>query len=219
MSLPPDQTQPQANGRAHRSLFLIVGFFLLGLALALFIFGSGWGRDTAVTNSSSILEQVPSSADSGPGLAQLPADRLTTGDAAYDFSLVDLDGNVVSLADFHGRPVILNFWATWCAPCRLEMPELQAAYTQYHDDGLVILALNQEESPQLVRKFFYDDMGLTFAPLLDSEGMVANLYGVNRLFPSSFFINADGQITAVHRGMLVASQIEAYLAETIDSGQ
>ncbi len=217
MSLPQEQEPTPANGRTYRPLFLIAGFFLLGLALALFIFGSGWGRDTAVSNSSSILEQVPSSADSGPGLAQLPANRLTTGDPAYDFSLVDLEGNEVRLADFHGRPVILNFWATWCAPCRLEMPELQTAYSQYQEVGLVILAINQEESPQLVREFFYDDMGLTFTPLLDSEGMVANLYGVNRLFPSSFFINADGQITAIHRGMLVASQIEAYLAETLDS--
>jgi peroxiredoxin len=215
MSLYDEQEPAQAHGRTHRPLFLIGGFFLLGLALALFIFGSGWGRDTAVTPSPSILEQVPSSGSAGSGLAQLPTDRLTTGDPAYDFSLVDLEGNVVSLGDFHGRPVILNFWATWCAPCRLEMPELQAAYSQYQGDGLVILALNQEESPQLVREFFYDDMGLTFTPLLDSEGTVANLYGVNRLFPSSFFINADGQITAIHRGMLVASQIEAYLAETM----
>ncbi len=217
MSLPPDQTQTPANGRTHRPFFLIAGFFLLGLALALFIFGSGWGRDTAVPNSASILEQVPGNTNSG--LVQLPGDRLTSGDPAYDFSLVDLDGNVVRLAEFHGRPIILNFWATWCQPCLLEMPELQAAYSQYQEEGLVILALNQEESPQLVRKFFYDDMGLTFTPLLDSEGMVANLYGVNRLLPSSFFINADGEITAIHRGMLAAPQIEAYLSETIDSAQ
>ncbi|HRQ38526.1 MAG TPA: TlpA disulfide reductase family protein [Chloroflexota bacterium] len=219
MSLPQEQEPTQAHGRTHRPLFLIGGFFLLGLALALFIFGSGWGQKTAVPASSSILEQVPASANSGSRLAQLPDNRLSTGDPAYDFSLVDLEGNEVRLADFHGRPVILNFWATWCAPCRLEMPELQAAYSQYQDDGLVILALNQEESPQLVRKFFYDDMGLTFTPLLDGEGLVADLYGVNRLFPSSFFINGDGEITAVHRGMLVASQIEAYLAETIDRSE
>ncbi|MCL4265000.1 MAG: TlpA family protein disulfide reductase [Anaerolineae bacterium] len=215
----PQQQEPEKpHGRTHRPLFLIAGFFFLGLALALFIFGNGWGA-TAVPQTSSILEQVPSDAGSGAGLAQLPSDRLTTGDVAYDFSLVDLAGNEVRLADFHGRPVILNFWATWCAPCRLEMPELQAAYSQYQDDGLVILALNQEESPQLVRKFFVDEMGLTFTPLLDSEGLVADLYGVNRLFPSSFFINGEGEITAIHRGMLVASQIDAYLAETIGSAQ
>ncbi|GIK54470.1 MAG: hypothetical protein BroJett015_01330 [Chloroflexota bacterium] len=190
---------------------------MLGLAFALFIFGSGWGNAAVSQPQSSILEQVPANTGSRTGLAQLPSDRLTTGDPAYDFALLDLDGNVVQLADFHGRPVILNFWATWCAPCRLEMPELQAAYSQYQDDGLVILALNQEESPQLVRKFFVDEMGLTFTPLLDSEGVVAELYGVNRFFPSSFFINGAGEITAIHRGMLAASQIEAYLAETIKS--
>lgn len=218
--LPPQEHEPvQAHGRTHRPLFLIAGFFLLGLALALFIFGSGWGATAVSQPQSSILEQVPANAGSRTGLAQLPSDRLTTGDPAYDFALMDLDGNVVQLVDFHGRPVILNFWATWCQPCRLEMPELQAAYSQYQEDGLVILALNQAESPQVVRKFFYDDMGLTFTPLLDSEGMVADLYGVNRLFPSSFFINADGNITAIHRGMLAAPQIEAYLAETIDIGQ
>lgn len=219
MSLPQGHEPVPAHGRTHRPLFLIAGFFLLGLALALFIFGSGWGATAVSPPQSSILEQVPANTASRTGLVQLPSDRLTTGDLAYDFALVDLDGNVVRLADFHGRPVILNFWATWCQPCRLEMPELQAAYSQYQEDGLVILALNQAESPQVVRKFFYDDMGLTFTPLLDSEGLVADLYGVNRLFPSSFFINADGNITAIHRGMLAAPQIEAYLTETIGSVQ
>jgi peroxiredoxin len=139
---------------------------------------------------------------------------LAVGNLAYDFQLQDLNGRSVSLTDFRGQPVIVNFWATWCAPCRIEMPELQATYEKYKDDGLVILALDQDESPEIVRSFFYDEFGLTFTPLLDVEQEVAQQYGVFN-FPSSFFINADGVITAIHRGPALQSQLEEYLADMI----
>lgn len=198
------------KGHGRNPYLVVGGFLLLGLALAWLLLGN---RGAAPAD----LEQVPSAAEVEAGLPKLPtgAGLLAVGDPAYEFTLPDLEGNPVSLSDFHGRPVIINFWATWCAPCRLEMPELQETFTEYQADGLVILALNQEETPAQVREFFYEELGLTFTPLLDSEGAVGDLYLASQTLPASFFINAEGQITAIHRGLMAKSQIEGYLAETI----
>lgn len=203
-------TQPSG-----RNTWLILGgAAVLGLTLGLLLFGGElFGSKTAA--SPSILEQVPAFSTLESETAVLPSggELLSVGDAAHDFALQDLDGNSHRLSDFAGQPVIINFWATWCGPCRIEMPELQAAYAQYQDDGLVILAVDQAESADAVRRFFVEEMGLTFTPLLDSEQQVSRLYGVTA-FPSTFFVNGDGIITAVHRGPMASSQIEAYLADT-----
>jgi peroxiredoxin len=217
---PPEVSESensQQNGR--NPLVLIAGFVLLALALGLLLFGSSlFGSDSE--SDTAVLEQVPAFNEAENGMPQLPtgAGPLTVGDLAYDFSLQDLAGNVVNLTELNGRPVIVNFWASWCGPCRIEMPELQAVYEEYQDDGLVILALDNKESARVVDEFFHQEMGLTFTPLLDSEGSVADLYGVGRTFPSTFFINPAGEITAIHRGMMVKSQIDGYLAETFPQG-
>ena len=126
---------------------------------------------------------------------------LAVGDLAYNFTLQDLDGNEVNLEALHGRPVVVNFWASWCAPCRVEMPELEAAFQAYQEDDLVILALDQEESPEVVHEFFIEEMGLTFTPVLDSEGSISELYGVNRIFPGEFQVVLQyiGGIVAVSK--------------------
>jgi thiol-disulfide isomerase/thioredoxin len=108
--------------------------------------------------------------------------------------------------------VVVNFWATWCAPCRIEMPELQAAYEKHQADGLVILAIDYDELPNQVRSFFYDELGLTFTPLLDKGGQVTEQFGVFN-FPSTYFIEPGGKVAAIHRGPMVAEQVEEYLAQ------
>ena len=203
------------NGR--NPLLILGGLAILGIALALLIFGGSLfgGEEADRAGEMAFLQQVPD-LNTTSGLARLPSgnETLAVGNLAYDFQLQDLNGRSVSLTNFRGQPVIVNFWATWCAPCRIEMPELQATYEKYKDDGLVILALDQDESPEVVRSFFYDEFGLTFIPLLDVEQDVAQQYGVFN-FPSSFFINADGVITAIHRGPALQSQLEEYLADMI----
>jgi peroxiredoxin len=199
-------------------LLMLAGFVGLGMMLALFLFGG------------SLLDQFVGGGGDGPDLQQVPQfgapvdsalaplaegqGPLQVGDVAYDFLAPDLSGNVVTLADFRGQPVIINFWATWCPPCRVEMPELQAAYEEYQDEGLVILAVDFQESAETVSRFFYDQMGLTFTPLLDENGRIAQQYGVSN-FPTSYFVGPDGRVTAVHFGMMTRSQIDDYLALTL----
>jgi len=130
--------------------------------------------------------------------------------AAPEFTLTDLDGNPVSLSDYAGAPVLVNFWATWCPPCRSELPLIQAYQDKYEGD-FVVLALSGGETAQDVQAFI-DAQGYTFVVLLDSEFAVAEQYGV-RGFPTSFFIDADGAIQQTHIGELTEVMIVAYLEQ------
>ena len=140
---------------------------------------------------------------------------MQVGDVAPPFELLDTDGNTVSLAAYAGQPVMVNFWATWCAPCRIEMPEMQEAYEAYEDEGFVILALNQDESAETIIDYFYDEMNFTYTPLLDTNSVISASYGVYGFNPSSFFIDREGVIAARHIGPLTFSQLESYLEDII----
>lgn len=136
---------------------------------------------------------------------------VEVGAAAPDFTLFDLEGNEISLSDFVGQPVIVNFWAEWCAPCRFEMPDLQAAFEEHQDDGLVILAVNQADPPDVLRQFFYDEMGLTFTPLLDDQLEVAVEYGAFRTLPTTVFVTPEGTVSRLHRGPLNKTLLDTFL--------
>ena len=142
-----------------------------------------------------------------------PIDALTIGKAAPGFTAPDLDGRIHTLEAYQGRPVIINFWATWCDPCRDEMPILQAAYEQHKDVKLAVLAISQDGkgkgSQESVRDYVADAT-LTLQVLLDPEGTVASHYQVLFL-PSTVFVNADGVITGIHHGPVAAKQLEQYL--------
>lgn len=191
----------EKNGRS--SLLLVAGLFLIGLAAALLLFGGDLFNKT----ESADLPQV-SDDGGGPNLDTIQE----IGAPAYDFTLQDLDGNAVTLSDLQGHPVILNFWATWCAPCRIEMPEFQTVYENHPDGDLAIVAVNLDEPADRVTNFFRDDLGLTFTALLDDGGVIADQYGVFT-YPTTYFIDADGVVTAVHRGSLTEKYIEDYLAD------
>jgi peroxiredoxin len=134
-----------------------------------------------------------------------------TGNPATDFTLKDLEGNLVTLSDYKGRPILINFWATWCGPCEAEMPEIDIAYQKYKDDGLVVLAIDLEEHPETVKSFvnYYE---LTFTILLDREHDVGSQYGT-RALPTSFFIDPSGNIAYVHFGQMRERDIEIGLSK------
>ena len=117
---------------------------------------------------------------------------------APDFTLLTLDGERVTLSDFRGKMVIMNFWLTVCRACEAEMPHLQAVFDEWPDDTLAILSINVRESAPTVRSFV-ESQGLTFPVLLDSEGVVDEIYDY-AFFPTAFFIDADGSIREVKEG-------------------
>ncbi len=204
-----------ASSTGRNPVFILIGFALLGAAAVLLIFGRDLfnrQNDQAVSLDEIQAFGTPVTPAAAPILSG--TEGLEIGAAAPNFISTDLDGNVIELSELQGQPVILNFWATWCAPCKLEMPELNTAYATYQEQNLAILAVNREESPDTIRPYFYDEMGLAFTPVLDEDGLVANLYGI-LVMPTTFFINPDGLITAIHRGPLTQNQIQEYLALTL----
>ncbi len=119
------------------------------------------------------------------------------GFIAPDFNLSTLAGETFTLSSLKGQAIIINLWATWCPPCRAEMPAMQKLYEEYKNQGLIILAVNmtyQDTSSDIAP--FINKYGLTFPILLDETGEIARLYQLNSL-PSSYFINRAGIISEV----------------------
>ena len=140
------------------------------------------------------------------------------GFLAPDFTLQDAGGQMVRLSDLRGRPVLVNLWASWCPPCKAEMPAMQAVYEDYAGRGLEILAVNttfQDDAAGALQ--FAGGLGLTFPILFDLDGSVARQYQV-RSMPTSFFIDPDGNVRRVVIGgpmaeALLRAEIEQMLAE------
>lgn len=133
----------------------------------------------------------PTEASSGENPASASSGSLPyAGRTAPAFTLKDPDGRLISLSDSQGSPVLINFWATWCGPCEVEMPAIQAAFQKHQDDGLSVRAIAVDDTAANVRQFF-DKRGLTFQPLLD-DGTVARAYPVFGI-PTSFFPDRTGK--------------------------
>jgi thiol-disulfide isomerase/thioredoxin len=115
------------------------------------------------------------------------------GQLAPDFTLSDLAGKPVSLSDFRGKVVIVNFWATWCPPCRAEMPSMEQLYRDLADEGLVMLAINIEKTGRQTVPAFLAGSPHSFPILFDDKEEVQKRYGVYK-FPESFIIRKDGVI-------------------------
>ncbi len=132
------------------------------------------------------------------------------GAMAPRFTLTDTTGNEVSLEDHRGKVVLLNFWATWCPPCRQEMPGINDRFGQHAGD-LVVLAIDNNEPLDLVSDF-QDELQLDFNPLMDPQAKVQILYQV-RAYPTSMFVNENGIIEIVHIGFMTEGQLDGYLAQ------
>ncbi len=135
------------------------------------------------------------------------------GHPAPDFTLVDLNGNEVTLSDFRGKTVFINFWATWCPPCRAEMPEIEAIYQKYKDKGVVVIGVDILEPEDVVRQFV-EQGGYSWTFVLDATGAVSDDYKVTAI-PISFFIDREGIIQAVNIGAMTKRDMEIKLAEAI----
>ena len=125
-----------------------------------------------------------------------------------DFELTSLDNSVIHINQYSGKPVIVNFWATWCVPCKQEMPLLERYYTD-QNGKLIILGINYEEPLEIARPFVLENQ-ITFPVLLDSHGKIRDQFMI-RGFPTSLFIDSKGIFVAEHIGALDEESRKSYL--------
>ncbi len=138
-------------------------------------------------------------------------DILKVGDVAPDFALVDLDGESHQLTDYKGQGVFLNFWGTWCAPCKKEMPAMGRQYQVYKDQGVQVLAVNIAESDLKVRTFA-EQYGMTFPTLIDKNKSVMQAYNIRPL-PTTLLINPEGNIVKIITGEMSEKSIQGYMEQ------
>ena len=140
------------------------------------------------------------------------------GFQAPDFSLATPSNEYYSTSDLQGNAILVNFWTSWCPPCKEEMPILKNVYEKYKEQGFIILAVNstrQDNTSQVIS--YIDEMGINFPVLLDTHGIVTSQYKINS-FPSSFFINRKGIIEEIVIGgpmseVLLQTRIEGIIGE------
>ncbi len=159
-----------------------------GLLITSCSVGSSQESPASVQESPAPAQESPAPVQEGPP----PAEGPEVGKLAPDFQLENLEGQPISLSDLRGKPVLLNFWATWCPPCRAEMPYLQQLYEEWSDKGLEVLAIDIGESPSKVKEFL-QSQGLSLPVLLDAKENVAREYNITGI-PTTFFIDKDGTI-------------------------
>lgn len=135
--------------------------------------------------------------------------RPEVGDLAPNFTLTTLDGKESSLEDLKGKVVMINFWASWCEPCRTEMPAMQEAYEKYKDQGFEIVAVNIAET-DVTAASFARQYGLTFPIWMDRDREVTQLYKIGPI-PSSLFVDSNGKITYRYEGPVNVSQLDSII--------
>lgn len=177
--------EKRAAERRRRKQINTIGLVVVGL---LIIAGIVW-----------MLAGKPATASTNVKVAQV-------GQAVGDFSLADINGNTVSLSDYAGQVVLINAWATWCPPCKAEMPDLNAYYQAHQDEGFVILAVNAGD-PASAAAAFAEQKGLAFPVLLDPNTALLTGLGIQS-YPTSILVGADGVVKIIHMGMFTAQSLE-----------
>lgn len=176
-----------------------------------------------ITNPETTLTQPETEAGAGAissitGLAENsgPPTGLSIGSIAPDFETITDTGQPIRLSDLRGQIVLVNFWATWCGPCRIEMPEFETVYNAQRDNGFTILAVNNAEPVAAVQSFREEIGGLSFPIAMDENGAIQNQYNIFS-YPSTFLLDADGVIIERHFGPLTAEQIQEMVTSALAS--
>ncbi|MFN3705282.1 MAG: TlpA family protein disulfide reductase [Thermoflexales bacterium] len=171
---------------------------LVGVGLALLVLNSDWFARPA----------------RGPALVSLSQRALASeGALAPNFTLTDLDGKAVSLAELRGQPMLINFWASWCPPCLKETPALAEAYRTLIREGrrVVFIGVGTNDTSENLRRFA-EEQSIPYLVLFDAEAKVSDVYGV-RGMPTTFFVDSSGVIQRIWNGELRKEQVLQFMRE------
>jgi thiol-disulfide isomerase/thioredoxin len=208
--------------RVKRSA-LVFGVMIVGISLLLW---AGWHnlreRRLAMQKAQeNRVVLVPDKAGAAEQSDAQPSDSEQPhmlGKAAPGFTLVNLDGKKVSLSEYKGRPVLVNFWATWCGPCKVEMPWFEEFRKQYAGQGFEILGLTDDaDAGKDVISKVAQKAGVSY-PILLTDGKVQTAYGGLDVLPVSFYVDRNGVIVDETAGLGSKDEIEAHIKKTIASG-
>lgn len=201
---------------------LVLGVMIVGISLMLW---AGWhnlrerriAMQMAEANHVVLTPAQPGQMAQNDDTEEDPGAKLR-GKTAPGFTLMDLDGKKVSLADYKGRPVLVNFWATWCAPCKIEMPWFEELRKQYAGQGFEILGLTADvDAGKDVIAKTAKKIGVTY-PILLTDEKVQDAYGGVDYLPMSFYVDRNGKVVEATAGLSSKDELEANIKKTIASG-
>jgi thiol-disulfide isomerase/thioredoxin len=188
-----EETNPKfSHGRFYALIMIGTGLLAIGV-ISLLLLKDYNAASPTYTESSAVPVEV-----------DFPAPQL---------AMLSLDGRSVSLLDYRGRVVLVNLWATWCPPCREEMPALQAFYEKHREAGFVLVGLNQEETRAVVEPFVRE-FGLTFPIWLDEDYLAQREFNTISL-PSSYVIDRDGRVRLMWLGRISNGNLEKFVSPVI----
>jgi len=182
----------------------------LSLALVLLLGGAyvDYSRLGADLAPEQLAAQPPQEAEETADAADTEGEEQPAA-LAPDFTVLDTDGNQVRLSDYVGKPVVVNFWASWCTPCKQEMPEFEEMYKKY-GEKVVFMMVNLTDGVQESKETagsFIAQSGYTFPVYFDTQLSGVSAYGMNAV-PATFFVDAQGNLAASHMGLITGQQLE-----------
>lgn len=169
----------------------LLGLLIVAFVLTTYLMSKAGGRSCATCPASALLSGAPS--------WQTIANHSGKSQDAPAWELKDLEGKPVKLSDFKGKVVLLNFWATWCPPCREEIPDLVALQNEYKDKGLVVIGVSLDQNGPARVKSFVERMKINY-PIVMGDEKTASAYGSIEAIPTTFFIDRDGKVAGQHEG-------------------
>ena len=223
---PEPSTGPDKPGKRSIGLWLVTAALGLWLGAMLFIVGpDNPAEEPAVGSVRTAAARAPGAAPApaGAGAADVPRRRsaeprlipASNRDPAPGFALPDMDGDTATLADYAGRVLLLNFWATWCLPCRAEMPWFVDFQTAFVDDGFAVLGVSVDEGEDIVGRFLERSPVNYRIALADTAARLAP-FGPKHVLPTTWLIDRQGRIAAEHVGLVSREATEAEIRLLLD---